>query len=378
MTLATAPIEGITPRVQEIGRIRMGEKGPKGAPVKLKTFRLTSNDRRVLDAAAALYGGVVHAWDGAPDEGMWQLTTAAAELDILIPRSLRSVSQAWELWQGGTCERRCDGRTEAITGGPCICGPARGDEGFCDIVTRLSVILPRLPGLGLWRLDTGGWHAASTIPATIDLLLALDPRPMVPAVLRAVQGSSKVRESTGKVVTHRFVRPMLDAPGITIGQLVGAGATDAPQIEAGERAEPPTAAQRVARQRAEIEAREAANAVQPESETAAGPIEGESTAPATPAEALAKTPQEAAEAVAVKRAARVEAAVPAEPEGLFPAAADDGLVAAAMALAAEQRVWKEGDVHTPGHKELIRNERGLFCPTKLTDGKWCQWTERSA
>jgi len=98
------------------------------------------------------------------------------------------------------------------------------------------------------------------------------------------------------------------------------------------------------------------------------------TPPATPAESLAKTPQEAAEAVAVKRAARV----PAEPEGLFPAPADDGLVAAAMALAAEQRAWKEGDKHTPGHKGLIRNARGLFCATKLTDGKWCQWTERSA
>ena len=255
MTLAT-PVEGITPRVQEIGRIRMGERsGTRGAPVSLKTFRLTSNDRRVLDAAAALYGGVTRQWDGAPDDGMWQLTTAAAELDILIPRSLRSVTQAWELWQGGTCERRCDGRTEVISGGPCICGAARGEDGSCDIVTRLSVILPRLPGLGLWRLDTGGWHAASTIPSTIDLLLALDPRPMVPAVLRAVQGSSKVRGSDGKVTTHRFVRPMLDAPGITIGQLVGSGATDAPQLEAGERPAPPTAAERVARQRAEIEAR---------------------------------------------------------------------------------------------------------------------------
>lgn len=105
-------VEGITPRVQEIGRIRMGEKGPKGAPVSLKTFRLTSSDRAVLEAAAKLYGGKVTSWDDAPDAGMWQLTTAAAELDILIPRALRSLSQKWELWQGGTCERRCDGRTE--------------------------------------------------------------------------------------------------------------------------------------------------------------------------------------------------------------------------------------------------------------------------
>lgn len=252
-------IEGITPRVQEIGRIRMGEKGPKGAPVKLKTFRLTSNDRRVLEAAAGLYGGKVAEWRDAPDEGMWQIVTAAAELDILIPRALRSVSQAWELWQGGTCERRCDGRTEELSGQPCLCGPARGTaDDLCDVVTRLSVILPRLPGLGVWRLDTGGWGAATTIPATVDLLLALDPRPMVPAVLRAVQASSKVRED-GRVITHRFVRPQLDAPGITIGQLVGAGAEPVAQLPAGgERPALPTAEERVARQRAEVEARRAA------------------------------------------------------------------------------------------------------------------------
>jgi Recombination directionality factor-like len=264
ITVMVEPVEGITHRVQEIGRIRMGEKGPKGAPVKLKTFRLTSNDRHVLEAAAALYGGTVQAWQDAPDEGMWQLTTAAAELDILIPRVLRSVSQSWELWQGGTCERRCKGVTEEISGQPCICGDKRGEEGYCDIVTRVSVILPRLPGLGLWRLDTGGFHAATTIPATVDLLLALDPRPMVPAVLRAIQASTKVRED-GKVITHRFVKPMLDAPGITIGQMVAGGPASEPALlEPGEtRPTPPTAQERVARQRAEIEARRSAEPVDP-------------------------------------------------------------------------------------------------------------------
>jgi len=273
MTLAM-PIEGITPRVQEIGRIRMGEKGPKGAPVKLKTFRLTSNDRHVLEAAAALYGGKVAEWKDAPDEGMWQVVTAAAELDILIPRSLRSVSQAWELWKGGTCERRCDGRTEELTKVACICGPNRGttDE-FCDVVTRLSIILPRLPGLGLWRLDSGGWGAASTIPLTLDLLLMIDPRPMVPAVLRAVQASSKVRED-GRVITHRYVRPQLDAPGITIGQLVGAGSEPIAQITGGgDRPPLPTAEERVARRRAEVESRRAVD-----SDPVDAPVDGEFTA----------------------------------------------------------------------------------------------------
>jgi hypothetical protein len=253
------PIEGLTPRVQEIGRIRMGEKNKSGYPTKLKTFRLTSNDRKVLEAAAALYGGSVAAWADAPDEGMFQVVTAASELDILVPRSLRSVSQAWELWQGGTCERRCDGRNEELSGSPCICGPERGSsDDVCDIVTRLSVILPRIPGLGVWRLDTGGWNAATTIPSTLELLLALDPRPMVPATLRAVQASSKVRDpKTGKVETHRFVRAQLDAPGITIGQLVGAAMEPVAQLEAGDRPAVPTAEERVARQRAEVEARRA-------------------------------------------------------------------------------------------------------------------------
>ena len=259
MAIAVAPIEGLTPRVQEIGRIRMGEKNRSGYPVKLKTFRLTSNDRKVLEAAVALYGGKVEAWSDAPDEGMFQVTTAASELDILIPRSLRAVSQAWELWKGGTCERRCDGRTEQLSEAPCVCGPERGtSDDLCDVVTRLSVILPRLPGLGVWRLDTGGWNAATTIPSTIDLLLAIDPRPMVPAVLRAVQASSKVRGDDGKVVTHRFVRPQLDAPGITIGQLVGGGMEPVAQLAAGERPTPPTAEERVAQQRAAIEAQKAA------------------------------------------------------------------------------------------------------------------------
>jgi len=139
--------------------------------------------------------------------------------------------------------------------------------------------------------------------------------------------------------------------------------------------EPPppkqTLAERAATRAAEITAPATADGA---AENTPGPAAPES---ATPAESLAKTPEQAAADVAVRRAARV-ATVPAEPEGLFPAPADDGLVASAMALAAEQRVWKEGDVHTPGHKGLIRNARGLFCATKLTDGKWCQWTERSA
>lgn len=271
-------LEGLRPKVNEIGRIRLGEKAQSGAPKSLSTFRLTSYDRGVLDAAQAIYGGTVKAWTDAPDPGMFQLITTVAAIDILIPRSLQNVTQSYELWTGGACQRRCDGRLCALPEQdvtPCICAAdgKTGAERDCEVITRLSVILPRLPGLGVWRLDTGGWHAATTIPSTLELLMALDPRGMVPAVLRAVQRSSKGVEN-GRTVTHRFVVPVLDAPGITIGQLVEGASHDAAQLGDGqpERPAPPTAAERVAARRAQVEATtSAAPAVAPVVEQQSAP-----------------------------------------------------------------------------------------------------------
>lgn len=253
-------LEGIRPKVNEIGRIRLGEKTQSGAPKSLSTFRLTSYDRGVLDAAQAIYGGTVRAWTDAPDPGMFQLITTVAAIDILIPRSLQNVTQSYELWTGGACQRRCDGRLCALPEQDvvaCMCAAdgLTGADRECEVITRLSVIMPRLPGLGVWRLDTGGWHAATTIPSTLELLMALDPRQMVPAVLRAVQRSSKGVEN-GRTVTHRFIVPVLDAPGITIGQLVEGASHDAAQLGDGQpaRPTPPTAAERVAARRAAVEA----------------------------------------------------------------------------------------------------------------------------
>lgn len=258
-------LPGLIQRPPELGRIRMGEKGDKGQPVRLKTFRLTSYSRPTLEAAAALYGGKVTAWEGAPDEGMWQLTTAASELDVLIPGQFGVISQAFELWKGGTCERRCDGVVEAISQSACICEAeaalAKPEDRQrllaadrpCDMVTRLRIMLPRLPGLGVWRLDTGGYMAGTTLPSTVLMLQRLTPGAWIPAVLRAEQRSKRERLANGKVETHRFVVPVIDLPGVTISAALGTGATTAPpppQLEAGK---PPTAAERVAARRAELE-----------------------------------------------------------------------------------------------------------------------------
>ena len=41
------PIIDLQRRLQEAGRIRLGDKSPKGAPRKLETFRLTSSDKQI-------------------------------------------------------------------------------------------------------------------------------------------------------------------------------------------------------------------------------------------------------------------------------------------------------------------------------------------
>lgn len=212
----TAPI-GVQRRLVELGRIRLGQKGNRGQPEKLETFRLTSASRAHLEAAAKAYGGTVRPWTNAPDRGYFELLTEADALDILIPPSMASYSQFYELWSGGGCQRRCDGTTELISGESCLCDP---DERECAITTRVNVMLPKVPGLGIWRLETKGWNAASSLPSTLDLL-AMTGRGFVPAVLRLEQRSSKKGGQT-----RRFVVPVIDLDGIGISDLLTAGEAD--------------------------------------------------------------------------------------------------------------------------------------------------------
>jgi hypothetical protein len=121
--------------------------------------------------------------------------------------------------------------------------------------TRLNIMLPDVPGLGVWRLETSGYNAATSLPATIELLKGLSVQPWIPAVLRLEQRSKKKRGDDGKVITHRFAVPVLDLPGITVGKVVARlAAQDAPQAPQVEAVAPSTQAERIAAQRARMEA----------------------------------------------------------------------------------------------------------------------------
>lgn len=151
-------------RAREIGRIRLGAKAEGGRPTSLETFRFTSASREFIDWCAEVYGGEVEQWD-SPAGPAWEVTTEAKEIEVAIPSWADPVMQAYELWSGAGCQRRCDGITEQLSGDPCMCNP---DKRECKPTTRLSLVIPSCPIMGVVRLETHGVIAASEIPGIVD------------------------------------------------------------------------------------------------------------------------------------------------------------------------------------------------------------------
>lgn len=242
------PIIDLQRRLRQAGRIRIGESVPSRSgtgkqPRKLVTFKLTSTDRVLIDAAAAAYGGTVEPWEEV--DGQWQVKTPAESLDVIVPPTEMAFSQWYELWDGGQCARRCDGRWNVLADRACACNPDNRD---CDTHTRLSVILRALPGIGVWRLDTTGYYAAAELLGAVELIQGAAVRGgMLPARL-FLDRREQLKEINGKTTKVKYVVPVLDidAPviqaiaGAAVGELTGPGpavtpvpdqrALDAPSI----------------------------------------------------------------------------------------------------------------------------------------------------
>lgn len=164
------PILTLQQRSRELGRIRIGQKVATGEgksrPVKLDRFRLTSASKALLENVAELYGGDVVAWNGAGSE-QWEVITTATRLPVMVPP--QPVSQFYELWSGGGCVRRCDGERELLSEKPCLCSPDP-EERECKPTTRISLVLRDVQGVGVWRLESHGYYAATELPSTVEFL----------------------------------------------------------------------------------------------------------------------------------------------------------------------------------------------------------------
>lgn len=224
------PIIDLQRNAREIGRIRLGEyvrpgANGKGRPSKLSTYRFTSQSKDLMDKVAALYGGAVAEW--TPQGGgaqAWEVVTESTRIPILVPPN--PMSQWYETWSGGGCARRCDGQREVLSDSPCICGPDP-DERTCKPTTRLNVMLRDVEGVGVFRLETHGYYAATELPGIAEFL-TIAPQEYVAAHLilewRRVKRDGKTRE---------FAVPGIEIDGITPAQLMSGVATQAALPAAG-------------------------------------------------------------------------------------------------------------------------------------------------
>lgn len=242
-----SPILDIQRRFRELGRIRLGAKkatgktyksGPRQGqpierPVKIATFRLTSPWGHLIEQAAEVFGGTAQEWsnDGAAE---WEVFTDSkddhgnAVLPCVIPPG-EILDQWYELWSGGGCSRRCDGVRQVLVDRPCACPSdplerqaEAADGKACKPTTRLRVMLPDVSDVGIWRLETHGFHAAAELGGAAGLVeAATRGGAMIPADLRLQprEGSRRPGEVRKKFFVPAIsfrgaLGPVLDALGI--------------------------------------------------------------------------------------------------------------------------------------------------------------------
>lgn len=213
--------------LRRLGRIRTGNIVAAGQgktrPAKLDTFRFTSETRSLIDAAQEAFGGTVRPWTNpATGKQEWEVITETDRLDIVVPPG-QPVSQWMELYRQGGCERRCDGVTETISRSPCKCpsdterrvAMAKAGEA-CKITTRLSVMLPQLPDLGSWLLETHSFYAATELAGTAEVLAAAaEQGRFLPARLRLDQREKKIPNQP----TNKFGVPIIELVDVRMGDL---------------------------------------------------------------------------------------------------------------------------------------------------------------
>jgi hypothetical protein len=214
-------------QARELGRLRTGWSVPnadpdkRARPVKSKTWVLTSYAENYIAAAVEAWGGKIERWqpqgNGAPQ---FRVITEAERLDAVLPQG-DPLNQFNEMWNAGGCVRRCNGEFEQISRKPCVCLATCGEEWYlrpkgtvCATTSRLNVILPDMPDVGLWRAETHSFYAAKEMAGTIDMVQAgSNGEGWVPVTLRI---QPRTRVAGGQ--TKRFPVVVVEIRGITLRQ----------------------------------------------------------------------------------------------------------------------------------------------------------------
>src|SRR5690606_20332280 len=98
------------------------------------------------------------------------------------------------------------------------------DARACKATTRVNVMLPDLPDVGVWRLETHGINAAFELPGTIEIIQ------MASQTGQFLTGRLRIEHRTSKKAgqTRKFIVPVIDLD-VSMRQLTsGQAPQDAP------------------------------------------------------------------------------------------------------------------------------------------------------
>lgn len=218
-------------QARELGRLRTGFYNGS-APVRCKTWIVSSHAEHYVQAAAEVWGGQVEKWQPQGNgAAQWRVITAADSLDAILPPG-DPLSQAYETWTRGGAQRRCDGMTETLSDQPCVCRAQWGElfwenaprDKACKMTTRLNVILPEMPDIGAWRVETHSFYSANEMAAAVDVLKgSIGEQALIPVRLRIEQ---RTRVAKGK--TKQFPVVAVELRGSTAGQVLAGAAQVVP------------------------------------------------------------------------------------------------------------------------------------------------------
>lgn len=301
-------------QARELGRLRTGmfvkPSGAKGRPVRSKTWILTSPSDTYIEAAAAQWGGTPEKWQPQGNGAQqYRVITEAVAIDAILPPG-DPLSQSFEMWNRGGAARRCDGYTELLSDSPCLCvaewgtdfHTAANKDDVCKMTTRLNVLLPDMPDIGVWRVETHSYYSANEIAAAVDMIRSAAGDRLVPLTLRIEQ---RTRVSGGQ--TKHFPVVAVELRGATAGQILAAAAGEVALTSGGGAraaigpARPDYVAQAKAAESREeflavVDAAEAAGHMDEALKDQLGEIWAANTAPKPEPDAPAATPQPTATA----------------------------------------------------------------------------------
>lgn len=200
----------------ELFRIRLGKRNGNVPTRLVNEIRVTSPNRKVVNAFAEVYGGRPKKWPEGRGGGQHEVFLPVSRLPITFIGG-QTLDQHMEMWKGSTCARRCDSVTMS-DGSPCACGPDKPiAERDCKPVSRLTVACPDVPVAGVGLLTTRSEIAAAELSGVLSIIKpALTAGHSVDAILR-------IDQMTG--VDRQYAVPRIELDGVSFQDLALAAAT---------------------------------------------------------------------------------------------------------------------------------------------------------